>query len=79
MMGTGRAIYFCLDSTLLFCGPIPAGVLGERDGGRRREQGTNSFVLFDFLKIMIIQMCWRQSSGAGCCIHLDSLDFSQDD
>lgn len=26
MMGTGRAITFCLNSTLLFCGPIPAGV-----------------------------------------------------
>lgn len=24
-------------------------------------------------------MCWRQSSGTGCCSHSDGLDFSQDE
>lgn len=79
----GQFIFLPQFNSLLFCGPIPAGVSEKGKGWRAKERigSGHQQVFFCFvwlLKIMIYKRAGDRVA-AGCCTHSNGLDFSQDD
>lgn len=69
IIGCGKAV-FASFQPYFRCGPIPAGVRGLDKGGWTEGEGHQELV--DLFKIIKCRPCWRR-------VHLDGLDFSQDD